>query len=119
MFKDIFELYNWDEVKASIYSKTGRDVELALYKNKRDLEDFKALISPGALPYLEQMSQLSHRLTLNRFGRTMQMYIPLYLSNECQNICTYCGFSFHNHIARITLNDEEILKEIKTVKSLG
>src|SRR5271168_4795163 len=117
MFKDLFETYDWEEVKAGIYSKTGKEVEIALSKSKRNLEDFKALISPAALPYLEQMSQISHRLTVKRFGRTMQMYIPLYLSNECQNICTYCGFSFHNHIARKTLSPDEILKEIKTIKS--
>jgi 2-iminoacetate synthase len=119
MFNSLFETYNWEEVKTSIYSKTGKDVELALSKGRRDLEDFKALISPAALPYLEQMSQLSHRLTLKRFGNTMQMYIPLYLSNECQNICTYCGFSFHNHIARKTLSDEEIVREMEVIKAWG
>ena len=119
MFKEIFDCYNWEEVQASIYAKTERDVVEALNKTHRDLEDFKALISPAAAPYLEQMSQLSHRLTLKRFGRTMQMYVPLYLSNECQNICTYCGFSFHNHIKRKTLTDEEILKEVAAIKAWG
>ena len=119
MFKQVFDSYNWEDVQASIYAKTGRDVEEALNKTHRDLEDFKALISPAAGPYLEQMSQLSHRLTLKRFGRTMQMYVPLYLSNECQNICTYCGFSFHNHIKRKTLTDEEILKEVAAIKEWG
>ena len=119
MFKDVFDTYNWDEVKASIYAKTERDVIDALNKSRHDLEDFKALISPAALPYLEQMSQLSHRLTLKRFGRTMQMYVPLYLSNECQNICNYCGFSFNNHIKRKTLTDEEILKEVAAIKAWG
>ncbi len=119
MFKELFDTYNWEEVQASIYAKTAHDVEEALNKNHRDLEDFKALISPAALPYLEQMSQLSHRLTLKRFGRTMQMYVPLYLSNECQNICNYCGFSFHNHIKRKTLTDEEIIKEVEAIKAWG
>ncbi len=119
MFKDVFDTYNWDEVKASIYAKTERDVIDALNKSRHDLEDFKALISPAASPYLEQMSQLSHRLTLKRFGRTMQMYVPLYLSNECQNICNYCGFSFNNHIKRKTLTDEEILKEVAAIKAWG
>ena len=119
MFKELFDSYNWEETQASIYAKTQRDVVEALNKTHRDLEDFKALISPAAAPYLEQMSQLSHRLTLKRFGRTMQMYVPLYLSNECQNICTYCGFSFHNHIKRKTLTDEEILKEVAAIKAWG
>jgi 2-iminoacetate synthase len=110
---------NWDEVKSSIYSKTAKDVEIALAKNKRNLEDFKALISPAAEPYLEQMAQLSHQLTQKRFGKTIQMYIPMYLSNECQNICTYCGFSMDVKIPRITLSDEDILKEVEVVKGLG
>jgi 2-iminoacetate synthase len=119
MFKELFDTYDWDEVKASIYAKTERDVIEALNKTHRDLEDFKALISPAALPFLEEMSQLSHALTLKRFGRTMQMYVPLYLSNECQNICNYCGFSFDNHIKRKTLTDDEILKEVAVIKEWG
>jgi len=119
MFKEIFDTYDWDEVKASIYAKAERDVITALNKPQRDLEDFKAMISPAALPFLEQMSQMSRALTLKRFGRTMQMYVPLYLSNECQNICNYCGFSFDNHIKRKTLTDEEILKEIAAIKEWG
>ncbi len=95
-------------------------MEVALNRNgKRTLEDFKALISPAAINYLEQMAQLSHRLTQKRFGKTLQMYVPLYLSNECQNICTYCGFSLDNKIPRRTLTDEEILKEVSVIKSLG
>src|ERR1035437_7895039 len=111
MFKKIYDTYNWEEVKQSILSKTGSDVKLALQKEKRNLEDFKPLISPAATPYLEQMAQLSHLLTQKRFGKTIQMYVPLYLSNECQNICTYCGFSFDNKIKRKILTDTEILKE--------
>ena len=119
MFTKLFDIYSWDEVKQSIYFKTSKDVERALGKTKRDLEDFKALISPAAIPYIEQMAQLSHRLTQKRFGKTIQMYIPMYLSNECQNICTYCGFSFTNNIPRRTLTDDEILKEVNYIKSLG
>ncbi len=118
-FKNTFEQYSWAAVEASIYAKTANDVAQALAKPKRDLEDFKALISPAALPYLEQMAQLSHSLTLKRFGRTMQMYAPLYLSNECQNICTYCGFSLDNPMPRRTLSGSEILKEVFALKEMG
>ena len=119
-FKDVFYSYSWEAIKASIYSKTAKDVEHALKKTgKRTLEDFKALISPAAAPYLEQMATLSHHLTKKRFGNTIQMYIPMYLSNECQNICTYCGFSFDNKIPRRTLTDAEILKEVKIIKEMG
>lgn len=118
-FKSVFDQHNWDRVKASIYSKTASDVERALSASKRNLEDFKALISPAAAAYLEPMAQLSHQLTLKRFGKTMQLYIPMYLSNECQNICTYCGFSLDNKIARRTLTGFEMLQEIETLKSMG
>ena len=118
-FKTIFERYDWDAVKAQIYGKTARDVENALANKNRSLDDFMALISPAAEPYLEQMAAESQRLTLERYGKTIQLYIPLYLSNECQNICTYCGFSLDVPIPRKTLTDEEILEEVKVIKSYG
>lgn len=118
-FKTLFDTYNWDDTLASIFSKTEHDVLRALSNTKRDLEDFKALISPAAKPYLEQMAQLSRQLTKKRFGNTIQMYSPMYLSNECQNICTYCGFSMTNKIPRRTLTDTEILKEVAYIKSKG
>lgn len=119
MFKNLFNTYNWDETKSSIYGKSAVDVEKALSSSKPTLEDFKALISPAAQPYLEQMAQMSHQKTVKRFGKTMQMYVPMYLSNECQNICTYCGFSMDIPIARKTLSDAEILKEVEVIKSHG
>jgi 2-iminoacetate synthase len=118
-FKTIFEQYSWEETSNKIYSKTAEDVENALSATKRTLDDFMALISPAAEPYLEQMAHLSRALTLKRFGKTMQLYIPMYLSNECQNICTYCGFSMDNKMARRTLNAADILMEIDHVKQMG
>ncbi|PIB35214.1 thiamine biosynthesis protein ThiH [Reichenbachiella sp. 5M10] len=118
-FKEVFDRYSWDEVKASIYNKTASDVIHALTKRERNLEDFKALISPAAMPFLEDMAKMSHALTLQRFGNTMQLYTPMYLSNECQNICTYCGFSLDNKIRRKTLSEAEIEKEVAAIKKLG
>lgn len=118
-FYDIFARTSWKEVKEKIYAKSEDDVLRALSKEKRSLEDFAALISPAAEKYLEQIAQESHRLTKKRFGNTIQMYIPMYLSNECQNICTYCGFSLDVKIARKTLSDAEILKEVEVIKSMG
>lgn len=118
-FKDILAQYNWEETLQSIHQKTEQDVRQALANPKRDLEDFKALISPSAQPYLEQMAQESHQKTRKRFGSTMQMYAPMYLSNECHNICTYCGFSFTNKIPRKTLTDEEILRESTFIRNKG
>lgn len=106
-------------MKQNIYSKTRADVERALAKPHRDLEDFTALISPAAAPYLEEMAQLSQRLTQKRFGKVIQLYIPLYLSNECQNICTYCGFSYDNRIRRRTLTAEELLREAGAIRNMG
>ncbi len=118
-FKEALSACDWKETLQSIFDKTESDVLRALGKTHRDLEDFKALISPAAKPYLEQMAQLSSQLTKKRFGNTIQMYVPLYLSNECHNICTYCGFSMTNKIPRRTLTDAEILKEVAYLKSKG
>lgn len=118
-FKDVIAQVSWEKTKASIYNKTEADVLRALNAERRNLEDFKALISPAAESYLEEMAQKSHALTQKRFGKTIQMYIPLYLSNECQNICTYCGFSLDVKIPRKTLSDEEILAEVKVIKEMG
>ena len=119
MFKQELDRHNWEEVIAGINAKTTHDVERALNTPKRDLEDFKAMISPSAAPYLEQMAQMSHRATQKRFGKTIQLYAPLYLSNECQNICTYCGFSLDNKIKRKTLSGAEILQEAEYLKKEG
>ena len=118
-FNEIFEACDWDKTSRSIYSKTAEDVEHALSSGKRTLEDFKALISPAAVPYLEQMAQISQQLTLKRFGRVVQMYVPLYLSNECNNICTYCGFSYDNKVRRKTLSPLEVMQEVAVIKEMG
>lgn len=119
MFTTYFNRLDWEAEKASIYKKTQSDVEKALNAKRRTYEDFKALIAPAALPLLEQMAQLSRQETQQRFGKTIQLYAPLYLSNECQNICTYCGFSLDNKIPRKTLTSLEILQEIAVLKQMG
>lgn len=118
-FKDVFDTYDWDTIEKEIYNFSSSDVDAVLSKDKITLEDFKVLISPAAKPFIEQMAQRSKALTKKRFGNTIQMYIPMYLSNECQNICTYCGFSLTNKIRRKTLSDKEILEEVTHIKSLG
>ena len=118
-FSDKIKEYQWDDIRMSIYAKTDADVQRALSKPRLDLEDFKALISPAAEPYLEQMAQKSQQLTLQRFGKTQHFYIPLYLSNMCSNICTYCGFSMHNALRRKTLDMQEIEDECLAIKKMG
>jgi len=118
-FKSIFEQYNWDTIQTKIYQTSAKEVEFSLSKSKRNLTDFLVLLSPAAQPYLEQMAQTSHELTKKRFGKTIQLYAPLYLSNECQNICTYCGFSLDNKIKRKTLTEQEITIEVEALKQKG
>ncbi|RTY71541.1 MULTISPECIES: 2-iminoacetate synthase ThiH [unclassified Flavobacterium] len=118
-FRSVFDNYDWETIKTKIYHTTSIEVESALGKNKRSLDDFLTLISPAAKPYLEQMAQLTQESTKKRFGKTIQMYAPLYLSNECQNICTYCGFSLDNKIKRKTLTENEITQEIEVLKKAG
>lgn len=118
-FSEIIQNYNWSEITDQIYSKTTIDVENALAKSNINIEDFKALISPAAAPYLEIMAQKSHLRTVQRFGKVIQLYIPLYLSNECTNHCTYCGFNHENDIQRKTLTIDEVLDEVKVIKTFG
>ncbi|MBI4947376.1 MAG: 2-iminoacetate synthase ThiH [Bacteroidetes bacterium] len=118
-FNNIIKTYDWKEVQQSILSKTAKHVEQALANPKHNLEDFKALISPAAAPYIEKMAQISQMITQKRFGKIIQLYNPLYLSNECSNCCKYCGFNAANRIKRITLNNEQILKEAAVLKSWG
>lgn len=118
-FYDHIQKYKWDNITDEIYSKTTEDVRMALDKPKRDLEDFKALLSPSAEKFIEEMAQESKQLTLERFGNVVQLYIPLYLSNYCHNACIYCGFSSRNKIERKILSIEEIEQEIKVIKRLG
>lgn len=119
-FRDIWQQYDWDEVKSKIYSTSPKEVKYVLSKRTAlNVDDFRVLISPAAAPYLNTMAAMSQRITQKRFGKTVQMYVPLYLSNECQNICTYCGFSFDNKIPRKTLTEKEVLKEVEVIKSMG
>ncbi|MBC7861607.1 MAG: 2-iminoacetate synthase ThiH [Bacteroidia bacterium] len=118
-FSDILNQYEWENIRERIQLKTTTDVINALSSQNRSIEDFMALVSPAASFFIEEMAQQSHAATVKRFGKTIQMFIPMYLSNECQNICTYCGFSLGNKIPRKTLSEKEIEKEIELIKELG
>lgn len=118
-FKDIFECYRWDEVKARLGKITHSDVLNSLQKKHKTLDDFLNLLSPVAAQELETMAKMTRQLTQKRFGKTIQLYAPMYLSNECQNICTYCGFSLDNDVRRKTLSDTELMIEASVLKSMG
>lgn len=120
-FTDLWRQHDFAAVAASIQSRTPDDVRRALAKAGRglNLDDLAALLSPAAAPFLEEMAALSHRLTVERFGRTMQLYAPMYLTNVCANICSYCGFSAQNRIPRKALDDAEILAEADVLEKFG
>ena len=119
MFSDELEKIDWDETTRKIMSKTDADVRRALTKSHCDVEDFMAMLSPAAEPYLEQMAQLSKKYTEERFGNTMSMFIPLYITNSCSNSCVYCGFHVSNPMPRVILTPEQIENEYKAIKEIA
>lgn len=119
MFYDEIKKYDWNDTTRCIASKTARDVEIALGKEHLDIDDFMALISPAGSAYIEPMAQISQRLTQERFGKTISMYIPLYITNECCNCCVYCGFNHNNPFRRTILTMEQIEKECQAIRQLG
>lgn len=100
-------------------SYTGRDVMAALEHETCSIEDFKALLSPAAEPFLEMMAQRASRETSRHFGNTVYMFTPLYIANYCENYCVYCGFNCYNHINRMKLSAEQIEKEMKVIADSG
>ena len=119
MFSSELEKYDWDATTARILAKTAADVERALGARRRSVDDFMALISPAAAPYLEQMAQLSRSLTEQRFGKTISMYIPMYITNSCTNSCVYCGFNRHNSFQRVILTPEQIEAECRAIRRMA
>ncbi len=98
---------------------TGEDVKRALMHETCSIEDFKALLSPAALPYLEEMAQKAKWETSRHFGNTVYLFTPLYIANYCENYCVYCGFNCYNDIQRKKLTMEEIEKEMKVIADSG
>lgn len=119
MFSDVIRQISWDETTERIMSKTDADVRRALSKSHCDIDDFMAMISPAADKYLEQMAWLSRKYTRERFGKTVNLFIPIYITNSCTNSCVYCGFHVQNKMARTILTEEEIVREYEAIKKLG
>ena len=120
-FSDKQKEFSWDEMSAGFDQIDRNQVEIAISRQGRGgIEDLIALLSPiAAEHYLEEMAQLSYRITRKRFGQTLRLFAPMYLSNEYNNICDYCGFSMNNQIPRKTLTDAEILREAGILKKNG
>ncbi|MCC8151974.1 MAG: 2-iminoacetate synthase ThiH [Lachnospiraceae bacterium] len=98
---------------------TPRDVRRALERETCTLEDFKALLSPAAEPFLEEMAQRARVETSKHFGNTVYMFTPLYIANYCENYCVYCGFNCYNQISRMKLDAEQIEHEMKVIADSG
>lgn len=98
---------------------TARDVQMALAHETCSVEDFKALLSPAAAPFLEQMAQKAKMETSRHFGNTVYLFTPLYIANYCENYCVYCGFNCYNDIHRKKLTAEEIEHEMKVIADSG
>ncbi len=98
---------------------TAMDVQAALQHDRCTIEDFKALISPAAEPFLEQMAQKARLETRKHFGNSVYLFTPLYIANYCDNYCVYCGFNCYNDIHRMQLNMEQIEHEMKVIADSG
>ncbi len=119
MFEDFLNTYEWDRVQERIYSATEDEVRTSLARSAYDAGDLYCLLSPAADAFLEEMAQKSSRITRMRFGNTIQLYAPLYISNECTNTCLYCGFNARNDIRRITLSLEQVENEALLIYNAG
>ena len=98
---------------------TARDVQRALEQETCSVEDLKALLSPAAEPFLEQMARRANRVTSRHFGNSVNIFTPLYIANYCENYCVYCGFNCYNHIRRLKLDSEQIEHEMKVIADTG
>ena len=98
---------------------TENDVRRAPEHDEKTVDDFKALLSPAALPLLEEIAEAARVETKKHFGNSVNMFTPLYISNYCENYCIYCGFNCHNKIHRAKLNAEEIEHEMQAIAKTG
>lgn len=98
---------------------TSFDVEKALSKETLSLDDYGAILSPAALPYIEQLARRAMTTTKKHFGNSITLFTPLYIANYCANECTYCGFKATNKIHRAALSLEEAEKELKAISDTG
>lgn len=123
LFLNTLLRHDFCAIQQQITACTKHDVSTVIAKatasQKLSINDFACLLSPATADYLEQLATLSQKRTQQRFGKTIQLYIPLYLSNYCTNNCVYCGFNAQNNIKRVALTDNEILQEATAIKTMG
>ena len=118
-FQELFDATDFGLWRENSLRTSEEDFARALSGSLPGLARFSALISPQAGQHLEELAQLAHRTTVQRFGRVLQLYAPLYLSNECIDTCTYCGFSREHQIARVTLDVDQVEREAQELLAEG
>ncbi|MEM5789187.1 MAG: 2-iminoacetate synthase ThiH [Syntrophobacteraceae bacterium] len=118
-FFDELKRTNWYDVEREIESRGISDVDAALKAHSLNFDHLLSLLSPAAEERLEEMAQRAHVLTQQRFGKTVSLFAPLYVSNVCTNRCAYCGFNAGNPVERLTLTPEQTVKEGEYINSLG
>ncbi len=118
-FYDEVKRTNWTDIERAIETRTAADVESALNATALNFDHFISLLSPAAESFLEEMARRAHLLTRQRFGKTMSLFAPLYVSNFCSNRCAYCGFNATNPIERLALTPEQVMEEGRFIHRLG
>lgn len=107
------------DIKDTVYGTTPRDIVRLLKNDRWSVSDLPLLLSPAASEFLEQMAAHARRITLLRFGKAIRLYAPLYISNECVNACSYCGFKCTNIVERVTLSIDQVMQEAQTLHRQG
>lgn len=111
---------HWQEYDATAYNAyDAAAVQAALARPHCDIEDFKALLSPAAEPFLEQMAARASQETARHFGNTVYLFTPLYLANYCENYCVYCGFNCRKQIKRQKLSAQQMEQEMRLIADSG
>jgi len=118
-FADYLATLDLEELRGRLYAATEDDARRALSAEQPGEREVAALLSPAAEPLIEELARRSAAITERRFGKVINLYAPLYLSNQCTNSCTYCGFARTLEIERITLTVEQVLAEAEILHQEG
>lgn len=118
-FVDAFNQIPFEDLLKHSSQAAAQDVDAVLANPSTNLESAAILLSPAASNRIEELAQIAREITWQRFGRTIQLYAPLYISNECVETCTYCGFSRENKIKRLTLKTEQVVQEAQFLHNQG
>ena len=119
-FSEILPSIDIPRLRERALTASDAEVRRVLARGRAaSLEDFAVLLSPAATAHLETLSRLSQAVTQRFFGRTIRLFAPIYLSNECINVCKYCGFSRHNPIPRVTIPVDQVEREVRMLAAQG